>query len=74
MASGQRGWTVLSREARGIWLQIKNKYGFMDVVNLQVENDGVVIESRPKYLIDFVDMARNLGNVQYISKHLKQSI
>jgi hypothetical protein len=73
MASDKRGWTMLSREAHGIWLQIKNKYGFMDVVNLQVGNDGVVIESRPKYLVDFVDMARNLGNVQYISKHLKQS-
>ncbi len=70
----ERGWQVLKREARGSWVQIKNKYGFMDVVHLQANKDGVVIESRPKYLIDFVDMARNLSNVQYISKQLKQYV
>lgn len=67
-----RYWKALKRSKPGLWLGVKNKYGFQDVVHLTKTEDGFIVESKPRFLVDFVDMGRNLKNVQFLSKHLKE--
>ncbi|MBO6515260.1 MAG: hypothetical protein JJ975_01745 [Bacteroidia bacterium] len=61
----------LSSLKNGFTLYVKNKFGFRDVVQLQPGDGGYIVQSKPRFWLDFIDMGRNLKNVQFISKYLK---
>ncbi len=73
LVKSNKYWTRVKLDQKDIWLNVKNKFGFRDVVNLQSSPNGFIVESKPKYKIDFVDMARNLENTQFLSKYLKEA-
>lgn len=70
--ASQRRWKVKGQDNSYLKLSTKNKYGFEDVVSLTPTDQGIVVESRPRYWFPFVDLGRNLKNVQLISKYLKE--
>lgn len=73
--AGQRRWKWRKGEAGNapFVLEVKNKVGAKDVVKIEQVADGWIISSKPKYLIDFIDLARNFENVKSISKVLKKA-
>ena len=51
-------------------LVVKNFLGAKDVVTIAKHGNSWMIESRPKWRIDFIDLGRNFDNIKWISKEL----
>jgi len=51
-------------------LVVKNFLGAKDVVTIAKQTTGWMIESRPKWRIDFIDLGRNFDNIKWLSREL----
>lgn len=67
---GNKRAKVLADTDNQFKLQLKNGYGFKDIIELNAKDGGIEIYSRPKSVLNIVDMARNLKNVKTISSYL----
>lgn len=64
-------WKLKVNEgAQSFRIEIRNIIRPRDVATIHRDSDGWIITCRPKWKIYFVDMARNLKNVQYISSKI----
>lgn len=74
MIESNKRWKLATHDPRHIKIQIKNGWGFTDILTLTPTPNGVEIYSRPQNKFAIVDMGRNLKNVKEVSKYLKESV
>ncbi|MCB9261069.1 MAG: hypothetical protein H6607_01670 [Flavobacteriales bacterium] len=69
----QKYWKLISKTDAHYRFETKRNHGLKDIVQVWNTASGVVVESKPKNWFHFVDMARNLKNVEYVSKYLRSN-
>ncbi len=66
----RKGWTIRRWNDSGAEIFRRNFF-MKDVVKITMIPSGLEISSRPRWRIMLVDMARNLSNIEDVSKRLK---
>lgn len=74
ITTNQKRWKFLSNpESGAIKLEVKNFLGAKDVISITRVNEQWEIISQPKWKIEFIDFARNLKNIQFITKQISEA-
>jgi hypothetical protein len=73
LTEGNRRCSLLSESGSANFkMGVKNKFGAKDVVTISRHESSWMLVSRPKWLIDSIDLARNFDNIKMVSKEIQK--